>query len=139
VFDTSLVAMSVLKAVRDENGVLQDFIVLLTNKELERQTSRTDLVGKHYAAEYPGIWLAGLFNLMQKTLESGQPTGMEYYYGYEGLNNWFSCQFAKLDNGLLATNLDITERKLAEQERTLNLRLLKQAKRVAEMAVGIMS
>jgi PAS domain S-box-containing protein len=133
VFDTSLVAMSVLKAVRNENGALQDFIVLLTNKELERQTGRTDLVGKYYAAEYPGIRPAGLFDLMRQALESGQPTGMEYYYGYEGLNNWFSCQFVKLNDGLLATNLDITERKLAEQELTLNLRLLEHAERVAEM------
>jgi PAS domain S-box-containing protein len=133
VFDTSLIAMSVLDAVRDESGILQDFSVRLTNRELERQTGRTDLVGKHYAAEYPGIRQAGLFDLMRQTLETGHPTGMEYYYGYEGLNNWFSCQFAKLDDGLLATNLDITKRKLAEQEHTLNLRLLEQAERVAEM------
>jgi PAS domain S-box-containing protein len=133
VFDTSLIAMSVLDAIRDESGALQDFTIRLTNKELERQTGRTDLVGKHYAAEYPGIRQTGLFDLMRQALESGQPTGTEYYYGYEGLNNWFSCQFAKLDDGLLATNLDITERKLAEQERTLNLRLLEQAEKVAEM------
>jgi PAS domain S-box-containing protein len=133
VFDTSLVAMSVLEAVRDENGVLQDFVVRLTNKELERQTRRTDLVGKLYSAEYPGIRQVGLFDLMQQAVESGQPTGMEYYYGFEGLHNWFSCQFVKLGDGLLATNLDITERKLAEQERTLNLRLLEQAEQVAEM------
>ncbi|TVT39409.1 PAS domain S-box protein [Hymenobacter setariae] len=132
-FDTSLVAMSVLEAVRDESGALQDFTIRLTNKELERQTGRTDLIGKLYATEYPGIRQAGLFDLMQQALESGKPTGMELYYGYEGLNNWFSCQFVKLGDGLLATNLDITERKLAEQEHALNLRLLEQAERVAEM------
>ncbi len=133
VFDTSLAAMSVLEAVRDEKGTLKDFTVRLTNKELERQTGRTDLVGKLYAAEYPGIRQVGLFDLMRQALESGQPTGMEYYYSFEGLRNWFSCQFVKLGDGLLATNLDITERKLAEQERTLNLRLLEQAEQVAEM------
>nr|GFD26127.1 hypothetical protein [Tanacetum cinerariifolium] len=99
VLDTSLVAMSVLKAVRNESGELQDFIIRLTNKELERQTGRTDLVGKHYTVEYPGIRQAGLFDLMKQALESGQPTGMEYYYGFEGLNNWFSCQFVKLEDG----------------------------------------
>jgi PAS domain S-box-containing protein len=133
VFDTSLVSMAVLEAVRDENGALLDFIIRLTNKELERQMGRTDLVGKHYAVEFPGIRQVGVFDLMQQALESGQPTGMEYYYGHEGLSDWFSCQFVKLDDGLLATNLDINERKLAEQERTLNLRLLEQAEKVAEM------
>jgi PAS domain S-box-containing protein len=132
-FDTSLVAMSVLQAVRDENGELTDFKILLANKELERQTGRTDLVGKYYAAEYPGIRPTGLFDLMSQALATGRPTGMEYYYGYEDLNQWFSCQFVKLDDGLVATNLDITERKLAEQEHTLNLGLLEQAEQVAGM------
>jgi PAS domain S-box-containing protein len=133
VFDTSLMAMSVLQAVRDESGAVLDFKISLTNKELARQTGRTDLVGKHYAAEYPGIRPTGLFALMLHTLASGEPTGTEYYYAYEGLNRWFSCQFVKLDDGLVATNLDITGRKLAEQARALNLGLLEQAEQVAEM------
>lgn len=133
IFDMSLIAMSVLQAVRNEHGVIQDFKILLTNKELERQTGRLDLVGKYYAVEYPGIRQVGLFDLMLRTLESGQPTDLEYYYGYEGLNRWYSCQFVKLDDGVVATNLDITERKLAEQERTLNLRLLEQSEKVAEL------
>ena len=133
IFDMSLIAMSVLQAVRDEQGVVQDFKILLTNKELERQTGRLDLIGKYYAAEYPGIRRVGLFDLIVQTLESGQPTDLEYYYGHEGLNRWYSCQFVKLDDGVVATNLDITERKLAEQERTLNLRLLEQSEKVAEL------
>ena len=132
-FDTSLVAMSMLQAVRDEAGAVTDFKILLANSELVRQTGRTDLVGKHYAAEYPGIRPTGLFDLMLAALATGQPTGTEYYYGHEGLNKWFSCQFVKLDDGLVATNLDITERKLAEQALTLNLGLLEQAEQVAEM------
>lgn len=132
-FDMSLFAMSVLQAVRDEQGSIQDFRILLTNKELERQTGRTDLVGKYYAAEYPGIRQVGLFDLMLQTLANGQPTDLEYYYGHEDLNRWYSCQFVKLDDGVVATNLDITERKLAEQERTLNLRLLEQSEKVAEL------
>ena len=133
IFDTSLVAMSVLEAVREAGGAVADFKITLTNKELERQTGRTDLVGKYYAAEYPGIRPTGLFALMLHTLASGQPTGTEYYYASEGLRKWFSCQFVKLGDGLVATNLDITEQKLAEQARTLNLGLLEQAEQVAEM------
>jgi len=133
VFDTSLIAMSVLKAVRDEQGEVQDFEIRLTNKELERQTGRTDLVGKRYSVEYPGIRQTGLYDLMLRALASGQPTGTEYYYGHEGLNRWFSCRFVKLDDGLVATNLDISARKRAEQERLLNLRLLEQSEEIAEM------
>jgi PAS domain S-box-containing protein len=114
VFDTSLISMSVLKAVRDEAGTLQDFHIIMANKELERETGRSDLVGKRYSQEYPGIKLTGLYNLMRGVLETGEPAGLEYYYAHEGFTKWYAAQFVKLDDGLVATNLDISERKLAE-------------------------
>jgi PAS domain S-box-containing protein len=114
VFDTSLISMSVLKAVRDEAGTLQDFRIIMANKELERETGRSDLVGKRYSQEYPGIKLTGLYDLMRGVLETGEPAGLEYYYAYEGFTKWYTGQFVKLDDGLVATNLDISERKLAE-------------------------
>jgi len=132
VFDTSFISLSVLHAVRDEAGQVQDFRLALVNKELERETGRTDLVGKHYAQEYPGIRQVGIYDLMLRALATGEPQGMEYFYDHEGFNRWFTCQFVKLgDDGLVATNLDITERKTAEQERIRNLRLLEQAEAVA--------
>jgi PAS domain S-box-containing protein len=131
VFDTNLVAMSALEAVRDEAGAIQDFRLRLVNRELERATGRTDLVGTLYAQEYPGIREAGIFNLAVRALETGEPQGMEYHYTHEGFDKWFSCQFVKLGDGVVATNLDITERKTAEQERLRNLRLLEQAEAVA--------
>jgi PAS domain S-box-containing protein len=131
VFDTNLIAMSVQEAVRDENGVIQDFRLRLVSRELARETGRTDLVGKLYAQEYPGIRETGIFDLAVQTVETGQPHGMEYYYQHEGFDKWFACQFVKLGDGIVATNLDITERKTAEQERMKNLRLLEQAEAVA--------
>jgi PAS domain S-box-containing protein len=131
VFDTSLVSMSVLYAVRDEAGQVQDFRLGLVNKKLERETGRTDLVGKLYAQEYPGIRQAGLFDLMLRALATNEPQTLEYFYDREGFNRWYTCQFVKMGDGVVATNLDITERKLAEQERLKNLRLLEQAEAVA--------
>lgn len=131
VFDTSLISMSVLYAVRDEAGQVQDFRLFLVNKELERETGRTDLVGKLYAQEYPGVRQAGIFDLMLRTLATNEPQTLEYFYGHEGFNRWYTCQFVKMGDGLVATSLDITERKLAEQERLKNLRLLEQAEAVA--------
>jgi PAS domain S-box-containing protein len=133
VFDTSLIAMAVAKAVRDEQGAVQDFEIRLHNKELEHQTGHTDLAGKYYGVEFPRIRQTGLFDLMLRALTSGQATGTEYYYSHAGLNRWFLCQFVKLDDGLVATSLDISERKRAEQERTLNLRLLEQSEEIAEL------
>lgn len=131
VLDTSLISMSVLYAVRDEGGQVQDFRLRLVNKELERETGRTDLVGKLYAQEYPGIRQIGIFNLMLQALDTNEPQSMEYFYEHEGFSRWFACQFVKLGDGVVATNLDITARKTAEEERFRNLQLLEQAEAVA--------
>jgi two-component system NarL family sensor kinase len=116
VFDTSLISMSVLKAVRDEGGAVLDFRIVMANKELERETGRTDLEGKLYSEEYPGIKRTSLYDLMLGVLETGEPAGLEYFYPHEGFHKWYACQFVKMDDGLVATNLDITERKLAEEK-----------------------
>jgi signal transduction histidine kinase len=131
VLDTSLISMSVLYAVRDEAGQVQDFRLALVNKELERETGRTDLVGKLYAQEYPGVRQVGIFDLMLQALATNEPQSMEYFYDHEGFHRWFTCQFVKMGDGVVATNLDITERKTAEQERLKNLRLLEQAEALA--------
>jgi PAS domain S-box-containing protein len=131
VFDTNLIAMSVMEAVRAADGTVQDFRLKLVSRELVRTTGRTDLVGKLYSEEYPGIREVGLFDLAVRTLATGEPQNLEYYYNHEGFDRWFACQFVKLGDGVVATNLDITERKTAEQERLKNLRLLEQAEAVA--------
>lgn len=121
IFDTSLVGMALHQAVRDEKGNILDFRILLINKELERVTGRTDLVGRLYSEEFPGIKLTGLYALMLEVMESGQPGQMEYSYPHDGFDNWFSSMFVKMEDGLVATNTDITERKRAEGEKLMML------------------
>ena len=116
VFDTSPMAISVQQAVRNARGDIEDFRVLLLNQELARELGRTDMVGKHYVREYPGMVASGLFGLMCAAVETGEPQHMEYYYPFEGFNRWFACTFVKLNDGVVATNLDITPRKLAEEQ-----------------------
>jgi|GEM_PF-1567755 len=112
--DTTLVQMSVLKAVRDERGEITDLRIMLVNKELERVTGRGDLVGKLYAAEYPGIRKVGIFDLILKTIRTGEPTQLDYFYDQDGFQQWFSAGFVKLEDGVVATNMDITDQKQAQ-------------------------
>lgn len=133
IYDTSLIQMSVLKAVRDETGKITDFMITIVNRELERETGRKDLVGKLYAQEYPGIKASGLFDTICRVVESGHPEQLEYFYPFENFNKWFSCMFVKMDDGVVATNLDITARKEAEEERFRNMVLLEQTEELAKM------
>lgn len=131
VFDTSLIQLSVLKAVRDANNNILDFTILLVNKELEKETGRTDLVGKYYAQEYPGIRAAGVFDVMLQVMETGVSQRLEYFYAHDGFYKWFSSMFVKMDDGLVATNLDINERKIAEQQQLKHLILLEKTEELA--------
>lgn len=115
IYNNTLMAMSVLTAVRDKHNQIIDFTITLTNKALEIETGRIDLIGKRYLKEYPGIKKVGLFDMMVKVMETGTPISTEYFYPYEDFNKWYSCMFVKMGDSLLATNLDISERKIAEQ------------------------
>lgn len=117
VFDTSLVGMALHQAVRDAKGVILDFRIMIINRELERITGRTDLVGKLYSEEFPGIKLTGLYAMMLEVMATGQPGQMEYSYPHEGFNSWFSSMFVKMEDGLVATNIDITDRRQAEADK----------------------
>jgi PAS domain S-box-containing protein len=127
IVDTTLMQISVLEAVRDTNSQIIDFQIKSVNKELERVTGRTDLPGKRYLTEFPGIMEVGIFDLIVKTIQTGAPQQMEYYYAHEGFMNWFNCMFVKLNDGVVATNIDITARKQAEDDRFKNYVLLQQS------------
>src|SRR5690606_34499838 len=99
ILDNSFIGMSVLKAVRDASGNILDFEIRLTNQELNKETGRTDLLGKRYAQEFPGIRLSGVFDVMLRVMETGKCEGLEYFYPYDGFNKWFSCMFVKMDDG----------------------------------------
>jgi signal transduction histidine kinase len=114
IFDATLIGMSLLRPIRNAQNEIEDFTIVLVSKGLENETGRKDLVGKHYAAEFPGIKPAGLFDIMIKVMESGRPEQHEYFYPFEGFNRWFSCTFVKMDGSLVATNLDITAQREAE-------------------------
>src|SRR5690606_28962158 len=114
ILDNSFIGMSVLKPVRDETGAITDFEIRLVNQELKKETGRADLVGKLYAKEFPDIRKTGIFDVMIRVMETGQAEGLEYFYPHEDFKKWYSAMCVKMDDGLLATNLNINERKKAE-------------------------
>src|SRR5215217_8072666 len=131
ILDTSLIQISILQAVRDEDGKVNDIEIMLANKQHERVMGRTDLVGLHYVKEYPGMKKSVLFDLIVKTIETGEPQETEYYYPYENFNRWYASMFVKLNDGVVAFTMDISERKNAEEERFKNYLLLRQSEEMA--------
>lgn len=107
VFDSLQIGISVFDAERDADGKIIDFRIKLTNKEVERQTQRTNLKGIAYLQEYPEVREAGIFDLMLRVIDTGKPEQLEYYFPQPGFNKWYSCTFAKVDERLIATNVEL--------------------------------
>lgn len=124
IFDTSLIQLSIMKAIRDEEGDVVDFKIVAVNRERERATGKTDLAGKSYLQEFPDK-PAKLLKVMVEVLETGKPGQLEYSYVHHGELRWFSSMFVKFDDGLVATRLDITESKKSREE-ILQLKLRQQ-------------
>lgn len=132
IFDTTLVGMSVFEPVYGADGSITDFRILIVNHKIEQSTGLQNMTGQLYSQLFPGIKKMGLFNLMVKTYQSGESGQMEYHYTYEGVDRWYSTMFVKGDNTLVCTNLDITERIQAEQERFKNYLLLQQSEQLSQ-------
>ncbi|RZK61286.1 MAG: PAS domain S-box protein, partial [Hymenobacter sp.] len=134
VYDTTLVGMAVLHAMRNEDtGAIEDFTFVSVNKELARMSGRPDLVGRSYTLEFPGMVVNGMFALMVKAVETGETQQSESLYSTNNASRWLASMHVKLDGGVVSTVLDITERKLAEQELLKSLRILEQSEQVAEL------
>jgi PAS domain S-box-containing protein len=131
IFDTTLIGISVLAPVFDEQNNITDFRILIVNKKIKQSAGALNLQGQLYSQLFPGIKKMGLFDLMVKTFESGEPGHMEYHYNYDGIDCWYSTMYVKGDDALVCTNLDITKRMQAEQERFKNYFLLQQSEQLS--------
>ncbi|WP_316820375.1 GAF domain-containing protein [Pedobacter gandavensis] len=131
IFDTTLVGISVFAPVRNALGEIIDFRIMSVNKKIERTAGINDMVGKLYCELFPGIKKMGLFDLMVKTIQHGEPGKIDYHYSYDGINCWYSTMFVKGEDILVSTNVDITERVLSEEERLKNYLLLQKSEEIA--------
>ena len=131
IYDSLPISICILIPQYSFDGTIYDFKIRMVNKHLEVESGRRDLVGKLYLNEYPGVTASGIFDMMLRVMNSGIAEQAEYYYGFEGFNKWFSTMFIKTYDGLLSTNLDITTRKVADEELMKNYQILRQAEQVA--------
>lgn len=133
VFNASLVGVSLLKPIRNPSGEIIDFRIEMSSREFEKEARRGDLVGKLYLAEFPGLKASGLFDVMLNVMETSTSQQMEIYYDYDGFNEWFSNMFVKMDDALILSTMNISNRKFAEQEQLKNLMILQQSEELAKI------
>jgi len=131
VFDTTLVQLSILEAIRAPNELIEDFEIKLVNRELERETGKTDLMGKRYSEAFPSIRKTGLIEIIAKAVDTGVPQQTEYCYPEGDPYQWYACMFVSSGENVVASYQNITTKKQAEQEQYKNHLLLRQSEQLA--------
>lgn len=113
IFNVSTIAMGKLNAVRNSEGKIIDFEYKWLNDAAIKLSY--DATGMRMLEKFPSTKDFGLFDLMVKTVEENLFTEIEIHYNAEGYDLWLYYKNVKLDDGVMYSCDDITERKKNEE------------------------
>jgi PAS domain S-box-containing protein len=131
VLSSSLDGISVLKAIRNEEGQIVDFEWVLINPRAETIIGRTAdmLIGRRVLSELGPI---KLFEAYARVVETGEPLHTEVFFELGPISSWIDVVAVKLEDGVAITFRDITRQKEAQQAvQQLNEALTSHARELA--------
>lgn len=113
IINVSAIALAKLVAVRNKEGSIVDFVYEWLNDAAIRLSF--DATGKSMLQSFPFTSASGLFKLMVKAVETGEEQQTEIHYLSEGYDLWLYYKIVRLDDGVMFSCDNITERKQAER------------------------
>ena len=119
-FDLFPDGLSVLTAVRDDEGTIVDFLAIYANAALARISGmRIDEIVDHRLLDFvPAFRDAGPFEAYREVVETGAPWQMEIEFdglvGGARVSGVFEMRAVKLGDGILVTYRDMTDLRRAE-------------------------
>ncbi|WP_247236813.1 PAS domain S-box protein [Telluribacter sp. SYSU D00476] len=115
----SIAAIVLLEAVRNEQGVIIDFVYKGVNEAASRITGVPieEMLGKRFLELSPAAREV-FFDIYVEVVETGEMQRLKRAYPYEQFDKdtWFDATAVKHEDGIIMTFLDITEQKRAEEE-----------------------
>ncbi|WP_051040981.1 PAS domain-containing sensor histidine kinase [Fibrisoma limi] len=115
VLNASLGNIFVYEAIRDENGVIQDFYIRFANEKAVQDVKTymgKEAIGNTLLDIYPQSREMGQFNHCVRVIETGEPFRLEIYYPKPQV--WYDTSITKLNDGCIVTGMEITARKRSE-------------------------
>jgi PAS domain S-box-containing protein len=108
----------VFKSVRNDRNLIVDFEWTLINKNSEKLLGiqSQDLLNYKLLQIFPGLVEDGLFEKFIQVVETGISLEIEYLYIHDQVELWFQIVATKLEDGFIATFLDITKLKKTEKK-----------------------
>jgi len=119
--NSSLDSIYIVTSVRSASGSIEDFRYTYVNPNAARLISRKpeEIVGRQLCELLSFNRTSGLFEKYKRVVETGVGIKEEFPIKEETvLALWLKVQAVKLEDGLVITTSDITERKRMEFERT---------------------
>ncbi len=118
VLDGSNNGVLAFTARRDANQQITDLDIVAANQAAETITGTpvSALMGSTLLTHFPGNVASGLFAKYVNTVETGEPTRLETYYQYDGLDFWLDISAQKLGDGVVITFTDVSTLKRVQQK-----------------------
>ncbi|WP_416441726.1 ATP-binding protein [Leeuwenhoekiella sp. A16] len=139
VFDTTNLAVAVLKAVYDGKGEVVDFKFIRINKVLQAYYTNKDPLGKNYMEISENSEKNSIFEALRTVAKTGNSIDKEICFTQNENTIWFRLTI-KPQNGLLIAAIeDITERKLKAQELEDTIRFKQQLVRTSPETIVIIN
>jgi len=135
VLDSANEGIMAFRSIRNADGEIEDFTMVLANPAAERIVSRSgaEMIGRSLLTLFPGNREAGIFDLYVRVVESGQPEENEFFYEHDGLKSWFHSSSSPWNDGFVVTFEEISVRKQREEE---HLRDLEEIERFNRAMIG---
>ena len=123
VLDSTNEGIMAFRSMRDAEGTIQDFTMVLANPAAERMAGRTtaEMLGQPLLKLFPGNREVGLFDRYVAVVEFGQPDENEFFYEHDGLKSWFHSSTSPWNDGFVVTFEEISLRKKREEEHQSDL------------------
>lgn len=109
--DSSPNMIEALEAVRDARGEIVDFRWLVINHQAAALLG--EVIGQSLLQHKPGVVPAGLFQKFVQVVETGKSLRFKTEYRHKPYDGWYDLSVQKMNDGVVITTLDITERKRA--------------------------
>lgn len=131
VIQSDIVALSVLRAIHDAQGVIVDFEWVMANKLVKAMAQGQNVIGKKYTAIFPDAVTNGSLDLMRQVMHTGERAVNEFYHQDRNVKGWFRGVYARMNDMVIVSVEDVTCEKEAGQELEKNFQILRQTEAVA--------